>query len=135
MVSMEALAMAGEGYQEWGLSIDEWEYQESVVPPHLLAEEDSSEEDSEEEDSEEEDHVNDDNRDFDGVEAKQHVTCDVRASSVGKLIEQSISHIIVHLKQIKLLTHLLENFCLAMFLIFFCNCVLLGIHFCVLNKE
>ncbi|CAN6900389.1 unnamed protein product [Brassica oleracea] len=115
MVSMEALAMAGEGYQEWGLSIDEWEYQESVVPPHLLAEEDSSEEDSEEEesseeDSEEEDHVNDDNRDFDGVEAKQHVTCDVRASSVGKLIEQSISHIIVHLKQIKLLTHLLENF-------------------------
>ncbi|CAF2049811.1 BnaA09g42710D [Brassica napus] len=105
MVSMEALAMAGDDYQEWGLSIDEYEYQESVVPSHLLAEEDCSEEDSEEED-----HVNDDNRDFDGVEAKHHVTCDVRDSSVGKLIEQSISHIIVHLKHIKLLTHLLENF-------------------------
>ncbi|KAJ4890804.1 Uncharacterized protein Rs2_30552 [Raphanus sativus] len=97
---MEALAMAGEDYQQWGLSIDEWEFQESVVPPHLLADDYSSEE---------EDHINGDCKVFDGVEAKQAVTCDTEAS-VGKLIEQYISHIIVHLKQLKLLTHLLDNF-------------------------
>ncbi|CAF2276731.1 unnamed protein product [Brassica rapa subsp. trilocularis] len=101
MVSMEALAMAGTDYQEWGLSVEEWEFQESVVPPHLLA--DDSEKD------EEEDYQNEDDRVFDGVEVKQSLTCDIRAS-VGKLIEESMSHIIVHLKLLKFLRHLLENF-------------------------
>ncbi|KAJ0260483.1 Uncharacterized protein HA466_0066790 [Hirschfeldia incana] len=98
---MEALAMAGADYQECGLSIEEWEFEESVIPPHLLA--DDSEKD------EEEDHQNEDDRVFDSVEVKQPLTCDI-PSSVGKLIEQSISHIIVHLKLLKFLRHLLENF-------------------------
>ncbi|KAG2286537.1 hypothetical protein Bca52824_046141 [Brassica carinata] len=98
---MEALAMAGADYQEWGLSIEEWEFQESVVPPHLLA--DDAEKD------EEEDHQNEDDRVFDCVEVKQSRTCDI-AASVGELIEQSVSHIIVHLKLLKFLRHLLENF-------------------------
>ncbi|CAH8361867.1 unnamed protein product [Eruca vesicaria subsp. sativa] len=98
---MEAIAMTGADYQEWGLSIEEWEFQESVVPPHLLA--DDSEMD------EEEDYQNEDDRVFDGVEVKQSLTCDIRAS-VGKLIEQSVSHIIVHFKLLKFLRHLLENF-------------------------
>ncbi|KAG7567273.1 hypothetical protein ISN45_Aa04g001580 [Arabidopsis thaliana x Arabidopsis arenosa] len=100
MGSMEALAMAGVSYQEWGLSIEEWELQESVVPPHLIAD------DFEEEELRDND---DDDRVLDGLAAKQSVTCDIRAS-VGKLIEQSISHMIVHLKQLKFLTLLLENF-------------------------
>ncbi|KAJ4902763.1 Uncharacterized protein Rs2_16714 [Raphanus sativus] len=98
---MEALAMAGADYQEWGLSIEEWEFQESVVPSHLLA--DDVEKD------EEEDHQNDDDRLFDGVEVKPSLTCDIR-DSVGKLNEQSILHIIVHLKLLKFLRHLLVNF-------------------------
>ncbi|KAG7571734.1 hypothetical protein ISN44_As09g001500 [Arabidopsis suecica] len=100
---MEALAMAGVDYQEWGLSIEEWELQESVVPPHLIAD------DYEDEEQEEELRDNDD--DDRGLAVKQSVTCDcdIRAS-VGKLIEQSISHMIVHLKQLKFLTLLLENF-------------------------
>ncbi|KAF8100351.1 hypothetical protein N665_0226s0013 [Sinapis alba] len=101
MVSVEALAMAGADYQEWGLSIEEWEFQESVVPPHLLA--DDAEKD------EEEDHQNEDDRVFDGLEVKQSLACDIRAS-IGKLIEQSISHIIIHLKLLKFLRHLFENF-------------------------
>ncbi|VVB03841.1 unnamed protein product [Arabis nemorensis] len=99
--------MAGEDYQEWGLSIEEWELQESVVPHHLL--DDDSEEEVELvlEGSE----VEDDNCDrvVDGSSVKQAVTCDIRAS-VRKLIDQSISHIVVHFKQLKLLTLLLENF-------------------------
>ncbi|CAL9233471.1 unnamed protein product [Arabidopsis halleri] len=102
---MEALAMAGVDYQEWGLSIEEWELQESVVPPHLLAD------DFEEKEQEEElrDIDDDDDRVLDGLSVKQSVTCDIRAS-VGKLIEQSISHMIVHIKQLKFLTLLLEDF-------------------------
>ncbi|XP_059623042.1 uncharacterized protein LOC132266206 [Cornus florida] len=36
-VSLEALAMAGANYVEWGMDIEEWERRET--PPHLLAEE------------------------------------------------------------------------------------------------
>lgn len=123
MGSMEALAMAGVDYQEWGLSIEEWELQESVVPPHLLAD-DFEDEEEEEEDihsdnddsevEEEDDHRRDDDDDDDdrvlvGLAVKEAVTCDIRAS-VGKLIEKSFSHIIVHLKQLNFLTLLLENF-------------------------
>ncbi|CAA7019836.1 unnamed protein product [Microthlaspi erraticum] len=98
MVSMEALAMAGSDYQEWGLSIDEWGLQESVVPPHLLAD-----------DFQEEDHPEDDDRVPDGVAVIPDVTCDILAS-LGKFIEQSMSHIVVvHLKHLKFL-RLLENF-------------------------
>ncbi|KAL9300282.1 hypothetical protein AtEden1_Chr2g0241241 [Arabidopsis thaliana] len=104
MGSMEALAMAGVDYQEWGLSIEEWELQESVVPPHLLA--DDFEEEEQEEDHRDND---DDDRVLDGLAVKQSVTRDIRAS-VGKFIEQSMSHMVVHLKQLKFLTLLLENF-------------------------
>lgn len=101
MVSMEALAMAGSDYQEWGLSIDEWELQESVIPPHLLAD-----------DFQEEDHREDDDRVFDGVAVKPDVICDIIAS-VGKFIEQFISHlVVVHLKHVKFL-RLLENFMIS----------------------
>lgn len=106
MGSIEALAMAGVDYQEWGLSIEELELQESVVPPHLLAD------DFEDEEEEEEDHRRDDDDDrvLVGLAVKEVVTCDIRAS-VGKLIEKSFSHIIVHLKQLNfLITLLLENF-------------------------
>ncbi|KAL1191966.1 hypothetical protein V5N11_003803 [Cardamine amara subsp. amara] len=126
MISMEALAMAGADFQEWGLSIEEWELQESVVPPHLLAydseeeEEDSKvEEDHRYEDEDEDDYHQDDDGDrvFNVLAVKQTVTCDIRAS-VGKLIEQSIAHIFVHLKHIKFLTLLLENFLLSHVLYF-----------------
>ncbi|EOA28622.1 hypothetical protein CARUB_v10024843mg, partial [Capsella rubella] len=113
---MEALAMAGVDYQEWGLSIDEWELQESLVPPHLLAD-DSDEEEEEEDhrryndDSEVEDHLRDDDDDrvLDGLAVKQVVPCDIRAS-VEKLIEKSVSSMIVPFKQLKFLTLLVENF-------------------------
>ncbi|XVF58996.1 hypothetical protein PTKIN_Ptkin07bG0238400 [Pterospermum kingtungense] len=39
-VSLEALAMAGVDYNEWGLDIEKWEGDDSEWPPqHLLAEE------------------------------------------------------------------------------------------------
>ncbi|XWS41583.1 hypothetical protein CRYUN_Cryun17cG0094300 [Craigia yunnanensis] len=38
-VSIEALAMAGTDYIEWGMEIEEWEHEELEPPPHLLAEE------------------------------------------------------------------------------------------------
>lgn len=101
---MEALAMAGVDYQEWGLCIEEWELQESVVPPHLIADDFEEEELRDKDDDDD-----DDDRGLDGLAVKESVTCDIRAS-VGKLIEQSISHMIVHLKQLKFLTLLLENF-------------------------
>lgn len=106
--------MAGVDYQEWGLSIEEWELQESVVPPHLLAD-DSEEEDYNRDnidDSEGEVHHRDDDaRVFNGLTVRQAVSCDIRAS-VGKLMTgRFISHImIVCLKQLKFLTLLLENF-------------------------
>ncbi|XP_010419265.1 PREDICTED: uncharacterized protein LOC104704969 [Camelina sativa] len=128
---MDALAMAGVEYQEWGLSIEEWELQESVVPPHLLADDSDEEEEdhrnnNDSEVEEKEDHLRDDDDDIvlDSLEVKQVVPCVIKAS-VGKLIEQSLSYIpaymIVHLKQLKFLTLLVENFLLAMFFIFFCD--------------
>ncbi|GMI86584.1 hypothetical protein HRI_002327700 [Hibiscus trionum] len=41
MVSIEALAMAGTDYNEWGLDIEEWEDDDysQCPPPHLLAQE------------------------------------------------------------------------------------------------
>ncbi|XP_010472221.1 PREDICTED: uncharacterized protein LOC104751873 [Camelina sativa] len=117
MSSMDALAMAGVEYQEWGLSIEEWELQESVVPPHLLADDSDEEEEdhrnnNDSEVEEKEDHLRDDDDDdrvVDGLAVKQVVPCDIRAS-VGKLIEQSLSYMIVHLKQLKFLTLLVEKF-------------------------
>lgn len=38
-VSFEALTMAGVDYNEWGMSMEEWERSEMTTPPHLLAEE------------------------------------------------------------------------------------------------
>ncbi|XP_039053512.1 uncharacterized protein LOC120195609 [Hibiscus syriacus] len=40
-VSIEALAMAGADYNEWGLDIEEWEDDDDLQcpPPHLLADE------------------------------------------------------------------------------------------------
>ncbi|EOX92086.1 Uncharacterized protein TCM_001093 [Theobroma cacao] len=38
-VSIEALAMAGIDYLEWGMEIEEWELEDLEPPPHLLAEE------------------------------------------------------------------------------------------------
>ncbi|KAF2293036.1 hypothetical protein GH714_035567 [Hevea brasiliensis] len=42
-VSIEALAMAGMDYLEWGMDVQEWE-REEPPPPHLLAEEEKEEE-------------------------------------------------------------------------------------------
>ncbi|XWS44945.1 hypothetical protein CRYUN_Cryun15aG0093700 [Craigia yunnanensis] len=43
-VAIEALAMAGVDYNEWGLDIDKWEDDGSEWPPqHLLAEEEDEE--------------------------------------------------------------------------------------------
>ncbi|KAK2655699.1 hypothetical protein Ddye_008751 [Dipteronia dyeriana] len=43
-MSMEALAMAGVDYVEWGLHVEEWEREDSELPPpHLLAEEEEEE--------------------------------------------------------------------------------------------
>ncbi|KAJ0082097.1 hypothetical protein Patl1_12412 [Pistacia atlantica] len=40
-VSLEALAMAGTDYAEWGMDFEEWEHREDLEPPppHLLADE------------------------------------------------------------------------------------------------
>lgn len=45
MVSLEALAMAGVNYVEYGMSIEEWEHREldPYPPPHLLADEEEDE--------------------------------------------------------------------------------------------
>ncbi|KAK4840141.1 hypothetical protein QYF36_000797 [Acer negundo] len=44
-ISMEALAMAGVDYVEWGMNVEEWEQEDSeLTPPHLLAEEKEEEE-------------------------------------------------------------------------------------------
>ncbi|XP_010526659.1 PREDICTED: prostatic spermine-binding protein [Tarenaya hassleriana] len=61
-VSLEALAMAGADYRQWGLDIEEWEDQDSDVdhvPPHLLADDD------EEEQEEHDDHQPRDDEDGD----------------------------------------------------------------------
>ncbi|KAK8672963.1 hypothetical protein V6N13_111319 [Hibiscus sabdariffa] len=41
--SIEALAMAGVDYMEWGMDIEEWECDDEVPPPHLLADYDEDE--------------------------------------------------------------------------------------------
>ena len=38
-ISLEALAMSGTSYVDYGMDIDEWERLNSEIPPHLLAEE------------------------------------------------------------------------------------------------
>ncbi|OMO56122.1 hypothetical protein CCACVL1_26748 [Corchorus capsularis] len=43
-VSLEALAMAGVDYIEWGLDVEEWERLNEQTPPHLLADEEEEEE-------------------------------------------------------------------------------------------
>ncbi|XVE86791.1 hypothetical protein DITRI_Ditri18aG0062400 [Diplodiscus trichospermus] len=43
LVSIEALAMAGTDYLEWGMDIEEWE-QEEFPPAYLLADEEAVEE-------------------------------------------------------------------------------------------
>lgn len=46
-VSLEALAMAGTDYAEWGMDFEEWEHREDLEPPppHLLADEEDVEDD------------------------------------------------------------------------------------------
>ena len=43
-VSIEALVMAGVDYLEWGMDIEEWERDDEVSPPHLLADDGEEEE-------------------------------------------------------------------------------------------
>ncbi|GMI67942.1 hypothetical protein HRI_000463500 [Hibiscus trionum] len=43
-VSIEALAMAGVDYMEWGMDIEEWECDHELPPPHLLADCDEEDE-------------------------------------------------------------------------------------------
>ncbi|KAK5785295.1 uncharacterized protein LOC128283873 [Gossypium arboreum] len=43
-LSIEALAMAGVDYVEWGLDIEEWEREDELPPPHLLADDNEKEE-------------------------------------------------------------------------------------------
>ncbi|OMO73100.1 hypothetical protein COLO4_27262 [Corchorus olitorius] len=44
-VSIEALAMAGADYVEWGMDIEEWEYEDrDLTPAYLLADEEEGEE-------------------------------------------------------------------------------------------
>ena len=44
-ISLEALAMSGTSYVDYGMDIDEWERLDSEIPPHLLADEGEEEED------------------------------------------------------------------------------------------
>ncbi|THF96037.1 hypothetical protein TEA_010804 [Camellia sinensis var. sinensis] len=41
--SLEALAMSGANYIEYGVDTEEWELQDMEIPPHLLAEEEEQE--------------------------------------------------------------------------------------------
>ncbi|KAH1082664.1 hypothetical protein J1N35_022425 [Gossypium stocksii] len=43
-ILMEAIAMAGVDYVEWGLDIEEWERDDELPPPHLLAHNNENEE-------------------------------------------------------------------------------------------
>lgn len=51
LVSIEALAMAGVDYMEWGMDIEESERddEEELPPPHLLADDNDEEEEEKEE--------------------------------------------------------------------------------------
>ncbi|CAN8283882.1 unnamed protein product [Cochlearia groenlandica] len=111
MVSMEALAMSGSDYQEFGLSIEEWELQDSIVPPHLLIDDFEEEEEDKKVCKGEDNHHEGDNDDrvFDGLVVKEVVTiCDIRAL-IENFMEKSISYVIFHLKQLMFLRFLLEN--------------------------
>ncbi|KAI8536273.1 hypothetical protein RHMOL_Rhmol10G0244100 [Rhododendron molle] len=46
---MEALAMVGADYLDWGMDMEEWERGDSELPPHLLAEEEEEEENEKDE--------------------------------------------------------------------------------------
>ncbi|XVE83126.1 hypothetical protein DITRI_Ditri16bG0062300 [Diplodiscus trichospermus] len=46
-VSIEALAMAGVDFMEWGMDIEEWERDDELPPPHLLADDEEEEEEEE----------------------------------------------------------------------------------------
>lgn len=48
-ISIEALAMVGADYLDWGMDIEEWERRDSELPPHLLAEQEKEDDDEEEE--------------------------------------------------------------------------------------
>ena len=48
-ISLEALAMSGTSYVDYGMDIDEWERLDSETPPHLLAEDDEEEDNEERE--------------------------------------------------------------------------------------
>ncbi|KAL9461948.1 hypothetical protein AB3S75_000022 [Citrus x aurantiifolia] len=43
LVSLETLAMTGADYVEWGMDVEEWERDDNLTPPHLLAEEEEEE--------------------------------------------------------------------------------------------
>ncbi|TYJ47048.1 hypothetical protein E1A91_A02G160600v1 [Gossypium mustelinum] len=43
-VSIEPLAMARVDYVEWGMDVEEWEHDDELPPPHLLADGDNEEE-------------------------------------------------------------------------------------------
>ncbi|KAL7230689.1 hypothetical protein ACSBR2_009047 [Camellia fascicularis] len=47
-ISFEALAMSGANYLEFGMDVEEWERLDSVLPPHLYAEDEDKEEEREE---------------------------------------------------------------------------------------
>ncbi|XWS33336.1 hypothetical protein CRYUN_Cryun22dG0073100 [Craigia yunnanensis] len=42
-VSIEALAMAGVDFMEWGMDIEEWKRDDKLPPPHLLADNEAEE--------------------------------------------------------------------------------------------
>ncbi|KAG5529482.1 hypothetical protein RHGRI_030014 [Rhododendron griersonianum] len=46
-ISIEALAMVGADYLDWGMDMKEWERRDPELPPHLLAEEEEEEEENE----------------------------------------------------------------------------------------
>lgn len=45
-ISLEALAMSGADYIEYGMDIEEWELLDSETPPHLLADEEDEQEET-----------------------------------------------------------------------------------------
>ncbi|KAI8536264.1 hypothetical protein RHMOL_Rhmol10G0243300 [Rhododendron molle] len=49
-ISIEALAMVGADYLDWGKDMEEWERGDLELPPHLLAEEEEEDEEKDEKD-------------------------------------------------------------------------------------
>lgn len=66
-ISIEALAMVGADYLDWGKDMEEWERGDPELPPHLLAEEEEEEEENENENENEKDEV--------GVQRKRETIC------------------------------------------------------------